>query len=185
MSYICKKEFNVEIVDDDGFGTDKYRIVKIGEKYKASNSAYRLVGGADTIRLEGKNGRWMELLPDTISEHFDKRLEIDDFVAGEKAYVVSKGEIHEVQVYKVGRKYVFVKGYCEFFLRHEEDNYLVENKDWGEKESLYLSKKEAEDELEYSSLLRRIEKATKYYELRTLKLDQLRRIWNIINEGKG
>ena len=183
MSYICKKEFQIKLVDDDGRFTEKSRTIKVGDRYKAVDTPYRVAGGPYTIKLEDKKGRWMELLPKTIEDHFDKRLELSDFVVGEKAYVISKGNIVTVEISKVGRKYVQVKGGWSYYLRDEGDNYLVDNRDWGDQEELFLTRQEAEDEIEFSMLLTTIRRYSEYSRLSKLSLDQLRRIGKIFEEG--
>lgn len=182
-NYICKEEFRVERYDDEGRGTDKYMTIGVGSRFETVDTSFRLAGGPDTIRLEDKNRRFLELLPETIDAYFDWKLEPSDFKVGAKAYVISKGGIAAVEISSVGRKYVYVKGgHYGYYHRNEEDNFFVENKDWGEPEELYLTMKDAEDELEFSMLLTSIRRCCEFSRLKKLSLDQLRRIGKIFEE---
>ena len=70
MKYVCTEGFCVEMYDDDGFSTDRYIDVEVGEEYETDDSDFRLVGSKDSIRLESKNGNWLELTPDYVSRFF-------------------------------------------------------------------------------------------------------------------
>ena len=73
MKYVCKEEFFIEEYDDDGWPTDKYMSIKVGEVYEVNDDWHRVAGGYDTIRLENnENGNWLELQQTTIDQYFDK-----------------------------------------------------------------------------------------------------------------
>lgn len=68
--YICTVDFEVEEFDEDGFCTGEYMTVYAGEIYQATEDSFRVVGGEDTIHLDGENGNWLELLEETINANF-------------------------------------------------------------------------------------------------------------------
>ena len=70
MKYVCTEGFCVEMYDDDGFPTDRYLDVEVGEEYETDDSNFRLIGSKDSIRLESENGNWLELTPDYVSRFF-------------------------------------------------------------------------------------------------------------------
>jgi len=113
---------------------------------------------------------------------------VKDFKVGAKAYVIASvrcGDfsIREVEIEKVGRKFVYAKGgYYGFYLRDEDENYLVEEKEWGAPDVLFLTRQDAEEKIERDTLLKLIRKETEYAKLSSLSLDQLRRINQILHE---
>lgn len=72
MRYICTESFSVEMFDIDGFSEDRYLDIEKGEIYESTDDDFRMIGGADTIRLESENGNWLELQQETIDRYFDK-----------------------------------------------------------------------------------------------------------------
>lgn len=73
MKYICKIGFAVEEYDDDGWPTDKYMNIEVGEVYEVNNDWHRIAGGYDSIRLENnENGNWLELQQATIDQYFER-----------------------------------------------------------------------------------------------------------------
>lgn len=111
------------------------------------------------------------------------RLHISDFKAGGKAYQISKGVPVAVEIEKVGRKFVYIKGgWYGFFLRDEDDDHLVENKDWGTREALYLTEQEAKDSADRTIICDEIRKLSNETRENKLSIDQLRRISAIIHE---
>ena len=70
MKYICTESFSVEMFDDDGFLTGEYLDINAGEEYETEDSSFRIIGGPDTIRLECKNGNWLEITEETLNRFF-------------------------------------------------------------------------------------------------------------------
>ena len=70
MKVRCVEPFLIKRVDDDGRLTEKNDRIHAGEEYKVSTSAYRFVGGPDTVRLESAHG-WLEILPETFEKYFE------------------------------------------------------------------------------------------------------------------
>ena len=69
--YKCIKQLVLNYYESDGFCTDETMTVEIGEIFEAHNKyPYNIVGGDDCIHLENDDGRWIEIYPDTLSEHF-------------------------------------------------------------------------------------------------------------------
>ena len=75
MKYICTEGFAVEQFDDDGFPTGKWNTVEEGEVWTVEDTAFRLVGGSDTVRLfrqKGKREWWLEITQDHLDMYFKK-----------------------------------------------------------------------------------------------------------------
>lgn len=73
MKYECIENFCIDVYDDDGFWTEKSRIIEKGSIWEKSNELERLVGGGDTIRLEKTTGKvieWLEITEATFKECF-------------------------------------------------------------------------------------------------------------------
>ncbi len=71
MKYICKEGFAVEKYDDDGWPTDEYMSIEVGEVYEVIDD-WRVAGGYDFIRLENsEKGNWLELQQETIDQYFE------------------------------------------------------------------------------------------------------------------
>ena len=113
-------------------------------------------------------------------------MNIKDFKAGDKVYIVEKihqnETVREDEVIKVGNKYITTKMYkLQFYLNNENDMFLTINRDWGEKELLFKKEQELKDYEEYKTLKREL-----YDKLRRLEkysLDQLRKIKEIIEDA--
>lgn len=68
--YTCIKTLCLEEYDEHGSVIENsYRIVNVGEIFKADDSPFRMVGGSDTIRLHNAE-HWVEIMPETLVEHF-------------------------------------------------------------------------------------------------------------------
>lgn len=106
---------------------------------------------------------------------------IKDFKVGEKAFIIIKNEVKAVDIIKVGKKYVYIKGCNPFYLRNEKDNHLVENKDWGACQSLYLKRQDAIDIIDRRVIINELIKVTGVGN-RELPIDKLRKIYEIIKE---
>lgn len=73
MKYICKEGFAVEEYDDNGWPTDKYMTIEVGEVYEVNDDWHRVAGSYDSILLKNnENGHWLELQKATIDQYFDK-----------------------------------------------------------------------------------------------------------------
>lgn len=69
--YKCVKTLVLDLYDDDGYSTDETMAVEVGETFEVKNRyPYNIVGGADCVHIENDDGRWLELMPKTIAEHF-------------------------------------------------------------------------------------------------------------------
>ena len=78
MKYICKEGFSVEEYDDDGWPTDKYMNIEVGEVYEVNDDWHRIAGGYDSVRLENnENGNWLELQQATIDKYFELKQEAE------------------------------------------------------------------------------------------------------------
>lgn len=73
--YRCVKQIDLQAYDEDASVCEnKFHVVNIDEIYEHDDSAYRLVGGKDTIHLA--NGlQWIEILPETLKEYFELLME--------------------------------------------------------------------------------------------------------------
>lgn len=67
MKYKCAKAFTVDKCDDDGFYTDGYIEIEVGEVYEVGNE--NIIDGE--IHLDGVNvNRWIEISKETLEKHF-------------------------------------------------------------------------------------------------------------------
>lgn len=69
--YICKKGLALKKYDDDGFATDEYIDIEIGDVYHKVDSPL-FISTAPAIRLEDDDGNWIEIQPETFREYFDE-----------------------------------------------------------------------------------------------------------------
>lgn len=121
-------------------------------------------------------------------------MKIKDFKPGETAYslIRVRGRLTEHFIKKytinsVGRKYVKATpegGHfpVEFYKREENDDFLVENKDWGDYEKLYLSEQAVNDDIERDMLRSWFVKAVGSYNIDNYSLEQLRKVKKILEE---
>lgn len=70
----------------------------------------------------------------------------------------------------------------EFYKREENDDFLVENKDWGDYEKLYLSEQAVNDDIERDMLRSWFVKAVGSYNIDNYSLEQLRKVKKILEE---
>ena len=70
--YICKEEFTLDRVDDDGFFTDDIMWVEKGSVWELSEDLYRFVGGPQTVRLNGDNYQWIEITEEHLDMYFEE-----------------------------------------------------------------------------------------------------------------
>jgi len=71
--YVCTAGFALEQFDDDGFTTEKWMTVEEGDIWTEDDTAFRMVGGDDTVRLVRKKENsegWMEITKETLATHF-------------------------------------------------------------------------------------------------------------------
>ena len=122
---------------------------------------------------------------------------IKDFKPDQIVYVLKtitgKTTEHFIWRYKVvsaGRKYVRAAPYgsdiypTEFYIADKDNEYLTENKDWGNRELLFLTENDANDYIEKIMLRGWLRKETSEYKIRTYTVEQLRAIKKIL-EGSG
>ena len=72
-TYICKETFQVDKYDDGGRYEADELTIEAGAMFKVCETTSRLVGGLDTVRLEGitaDEGTWLEIGWDTLAEYF-------------------------------------------------------------------------------------------------------------------
>ena len=72
MIYKCKKDFQLDLYDDDGFYIEDSLTVYQGEMFERSDNDYRIIGG--DVRLDGigkSQGRWLEISETTLSLYFE------------------------------------------------------------------------------------------------------------------
>jgi len=74
--YVCKEGFSIEMVDDDGFFTGEYQEVEKGSLWERSEDPYRMVGAADTVRLNRLGSddtiSWLEITTENLAMHFEE-----------------------------------------------------------------------------------------------------------------
>ena len=90
-------------------------------------------------------------------------LELSDFKKGKKAYILERNigynrpaEIIETTVASVGRKYVHVSYFDRKYKHSEYFKGLLENADCGTPSELYITREQAEEEIERDKLVRSI-----------------------------
>lgn len=98
----------------------------------------------------------------------DTEMKLKDFVAGETAYTLlentgrNTGSVHEkVSIVGVGRKYVTISGtFSEerYFIRFEDDDFLMQDVDRGEKKKLFKSKQDLDEFLARKNCIQRSKK---------------------------
>ena len=120
---------------------------------------------------------------------------IKNFKPGQTAYVLRRTRgrttehfIKRYTVLAVGRKYVKAapegsQHPTEFYLNDETDRYLTENKDWGERDRLFLTEEAVNDDIERDMLRLWIRKALESYKIDEYTLDQLRAVKEILEGG--
>lgn len=121
-----------------------------------------------------------------------KEFEPDQIVYNLKT-ITGKTTEHFIRRYKVvstGRKYVRAVPDgsdiypTEFYLEDKDNEYLTENKNWGNRELLFLTENGVNDYIEKIMLRNWFRKQTNERKLRTYTLGQLRTIRKIL-EGSG
>ena len=70
MEYKCIDELRIEMVDDDGFFTEKYITIKVGSIWTKSDEIYRFIGGE--MRLESEKNGWLEITECDLVEYFEE-----------------------------------------------------------------------------------------------------------------
>lgn len=122
---------------------------------------------------------------------------IKDFKPGQEVFTLSttRGRTvnHTIRkhiVKSVGRKYVKVvaedsPNFTVDFYKEEYDNgdYLIENKDWGERMKLFSSLQAANDDIERGALKIWLREAAEWNKIQTYTLEQLRGVKGIL-EGQ-
>ena len=120
---------------------------------------------------------------------------IKEFKPGQEVYALTRtrGRLTEhfvkrYTVLSVGRKYVKAaplggKMPVEFYKQQEADEYLVENKDWGDRMKLFLTEEGAMGDIEKDMLKTWLRKAVDGYKIEDYTLEQLRAVRKIL-EGQ-
>lgn len=123
-------------------------------------------------------------------------MKIKDFKPEQTVYGLTKKNgrttehfLKKYKVVSVGRKYVRVapegcRFLTEFYLEEDSDNYLTENKDFGEREKLFLTEAAANEEIERYMILMWLRKNA-YGKLGYCTINQLRQIRKILEENNG
>ena len=120
---------------------------------------------------------------------------IKDFKQGQAVYVLCSGvntepayKIDEYIVISVGRKYVKASskkapGFAiEFYQDSITDNYLYENKDWGNRKMLFLTREDTEGYIEKGRLRRWLSDVMNFRKNYKYSLVQLREVKKILEE---
>ena len=117
-------------------------------------------------------------------------LQLDDFKAGDKAYILYKhigynraAEIFETTVKKVGRKYVTVSTSDKQFKRFGNTEGLLEHTDYGEVGYLYNTREAAENEAKKNNLIHNIRALSDY--LYYCSYEELRTIVDILKRASN
>lgn len=120
-------------------------------------------------------------------------MKIKDFKPGQTVFVLTRTRgrttEHSVKRYKVlsvGRKYIKAAPEenpiypTEYYLNDSVDEYLTENKDWGDSTRLFPTEEAVNNDIEKDMLQSWIRKATENYKLNTYTLEQLRAVKEIL-----
>lgn len=123
-------------------------------------------------------------------------MKIKDFKPGQTVFVLTRTRgrttehfIKRYKVVSVGRKYVkaapeeSLTHPTEYYLNNETDDYLTENKDWGDRGRLFPTEEAVNNDIEKDMLRSWVRKATDNYKLDTYTLEQLRAVRKIL-EGR-
>lgn len=126
----------------------------------------------------------------------EQKMKLKDFVVGQDAYTVLEhpGRNQEdiygtVKVIGIGRKYVKTQQgdgpfppTKEYFVRDEDETFLVENADWGDRAKLFPTMQAFDDYREKKEKYLAVKEEIKLRGLSDFTLDQLRRIFQILEE---
>lgn len=112
-------------------------------------------------------------------------MDIKKFEKGQTAFMLTKNtgynkppETKMVNVITVGKKYVTVSNDIRFQDEDRQDNYLVENKDWGDRRLLFADENTLNEYLEKKKLIAWFRKSDSRFE--QLSLDKMRKIHEIV-----
>lgn len=120
---------------------------------------------------------------------------IKDFKPGQEVYALTRTRgrltehfIKRYTVLSVGRKYVKAaplgsKFPVEFYKQEETDEYLTENKDWGDRMRLFLTEEGAMEDIERDMLKTWLRRAADGNKVERYTLEQLRAVKEIL-EGQ-
>lgn len=122
-------------------------------------------------------------------------MNIKDYIPGREVYALcvkfGRSKNYEIKKYivrSVGRKYVkaspenFTNLIVDFYKPEQiNDDYLDENKDWGNPMKLFASRQAAEDEIERDELKRWfVKEASAYPNVQNYTLEQLRKVRDVL-----
>lgn len=71
MKYKCITEFQIELVDDDGFSTEKYETIQKDSLWIKSDDDYRFIGGEVRLEKEEDDTIWIEIPESSLKEDFE------------------------------------------------------------------------------------------------------------------
>lgn len=111
---------------------------------------------------------------------------LKDFSPGQTVYTLSEGNvIVDRRVKSVGRKYVTLEGVWEekFYVNNEDDGFLTEHINYGYHKLLFSSKENIDMYIKKKQLRNFISRNINNC-LKNMSFDQLRRIYNIMEESK-
>ena len=122
-------------------------------------------------------------------------MNIKDYIPGQEVWagggIFGRSKNYDIKNYivrSVGRKYVkaspenFTNMIVDFYKPEQiNDDYLVENKDWGNPMKLFVSRQAAEDEIERDELKRWfVKEASAYPNVQNYTLEQLRKVRDVL-----
>ena len=116
---------------------------------------------------------------------------IKDFKVGQIAYIMVDGRTErdkfstqEIEVVKIGRKYVTVSGNwaMQFKETHESRPYLVEHKEYGAPRLLFPSREAVDDYIEREELKTWVRTAAGWEKIDRYTLNQLRAVKKVLEE---
>lgn len=119
---------------------------------------------------------------------------VKEFTPGQTVYTLTRTRgrttehfIKKYTVLSVGRKYVRAAPEgsqypTEFYLFDPADNYLTENKDWGDRMRLFPTEEAANDDIERDMLAVWVRKATESNKIDRYSLEQLRAVRKTLEE---
>lgn len=119
---------------------------------------------------------------------------IKDFKVGQIAYILEDGHqgafgtATEIEVTKVGRRYVTVRDTgreTRFFEPVNSTTYLVEDKDYGAKRLLFLTAEAVAEHKELIDLQGWVQEATSWLKIKGYTLAQLREVKKILEGGEN
>lgn len=115
----------------------------------------------------------------------DFKPEQDAFMLLENTGRIEKPKIEKVVILSIGRKYVKVvkensRNEIDFFSNPDEENYLLENVDFGEKRKLFPDRQAVDDYLEKGAIYRDLMNLLRFSGKDDFTLEQLRKAKRVL-----